>query len=226
MKLVLLHALPLDERMWEPQRAQFAEHEVVTPTLYGLGSSMDAWAAGVLAQVDGPLALVGASMGGYCALAIARRAPERVEALVLAGSRPDADSPERRAARDETIALVRREGAGALWERLRPRLFSEDAPEEVVERARGIALEQQPDGLVAALEAIRDRPDSTALAEQFGERFLGILGDGDPFVPLADARGLFAERVRVIHGAGHLPSLERPDEFNGELGDFLERWTT
>ena len=40
----------------------------------------------------GPL-LVGASMGGYCAVAAARLAPERVAGIVLAGSRPDPDSP-------------------------------------------------------------------------------------------------------------------------------------
>ncbi|MDX6510833.1 MAG: hypothetical protein QOE36_337, partial [Gaiellaceae bacterium] len=114
--VVLLHALPLDERMWEPQRALLAGREVVAPRLYGLGRSMDEWAEETLRLVDGPFVAVGASMGGYAALALARRAPERLRGLLIEGSRPDADSPERRAGRADTIRLIEEGGAPALWE--------------------------------------------------------------------------------------------------------------
>ena len=83
MTVVHLHALPLDERMWPGVEA---------PRLYGLGGTMDEWADAVLEAYPGKLILVGASMGGYCAVAAARRAPERLAGLVLAGSRPDADA--------------------------------------------------------------------------------------------------------------------------------------
>ena len=225
MKIVLLHAFPVDERMWEPQRDALADYELETPNLYRLGNSMDAWANGVLAAVSGDFAVVGASMGGYCGLAIARAAPERVRALVLVGSRPDADSDERRAGRDETIALIRRDGPSGLWDFLRPKLFSADAPADVVARAREIGLEQDPGGLVAALEAIRDRPDSSEVAEELGARFLLTVGDGDPFVPIEDARRLAGDRVNLIPGAGHLVSLERPDDLNPVLNRFLAQWT-
>ncbi|MDP8911552.1 MAG: alpha/beta fold hydrolase [Actinomycetota bacterium] len=211
--------------MWEPQRRALAAHEIFAPHLYRLGNSMDAWAQHVLEHVDGELAVVGASMGGYCALAIARAEPARVRALVLVGSRPDADSDERRASRDETIALIRRDGAAGLWELLRPKLFSGEAPPEVVARAREIAGEQDPGGLVAALEAIRDRADSTDVADALGSRLLLVVGERDPFVPVADARRLAHDRLHVIAGAGHLPSLERPDELNAVLTEFLARWT-
>src|SRR5919201_2966570 len=94
MTVLLLHALPLDERMWELQREAFPG--AVTPRLYGRGPSMKGWARGILDEVDGELVVVGASMGGYCALELVRQAPERVRALALVGSRVDADSPERR----------------------------------------------------------------------------------------------------------------------------------
>src|ERR687886_559667 len=79
MKLLLLHAFPLDERMWEPQRAAFGD--VVAPRLYGRGSSMEGWARSVLAEVDGEPLAVGAPMGGTDAVAVAR-------GLTL-GRRPD-----------------------------------------------------------------------------------------------------------------------------------------
>lgn len=222
MTLVLLHALPLDERMWEPQVDALGGADVVRPRLYDLGASMEQWADAVLGLFEGRAVLVGASMGGYCALAVARRAPERVAGLVLAGSRPDADSAERRAARADTIALIRERGAAGLWESMRPRLFPEDADPALVERARAIALEQEPDGLVRAVEAIRDRPDSTEAFEALGDRTLVVLGDRDPFVSPEEIR---APDLRVLPGCGHLPSMERAAEFDALLGEAIRRWT-
>jgi 3-oxoadipate enol-lactonase len=225
MQVVLLHAFPLDERMWEPQREALEGVDVRVPRLYGLGASMDEWAAALLADGTEPLLPVGASMGGYCALALARRAPERVLGVVLAGSRPDPDSDERRAARADTIETIRNDGAEGLWRAMRPRLFPPEAPAEVVERARRITLEQPRDDLVTGVEAIRDRPDSTDAARALGDRMLVAVGSRDPFVERDEAHA-FGDNaaVAVFEGAGHLPSMERPAEFNHVLMDFLSRW--
>src|ERR671935_3018036 len=158
MTVLLLHALPLDERMWEPQRD--ALPDAVMPRLYGRGSSMEGWARGILDEVEGEFTVVGASMGGYCALEVARQAPERVRGLALVGARVDADSPERREGRAKTIELIRARGAEGLWEDMRPKLFP-PAETDAVAFARELALEQRPDELVAAVEAIRDRRDPT-----------------------------------------------------------------
>ena len=222
MTVVLLHALPLDERMWEPNLDALAGHKVVSPRLYGLGSSMGEWARAVLERFDDRAVVVGASMGGYCALALARFAPERVQGLVLEGARADADSAERRAGRADTIRLIQSEGAAGLWESMRPKLFPDDADPAVVERARLLAVEQEPEGLVRAVEAIRDRGDSTDILQGLGERAVVVLGDRDPFVAPDEVD---AADVRVLPGCGHLPSLQRPNEFDAILREVLERWT-
>ena len=218
MTTVFLHALPLDERMWPGGTAL---------RLYGRGRTMDAWARSVLDEVDGELVLVGASMGGYCALAAARLAPERVRGLALVGSRAEADTPERREGRAKTIETIRRGGATALWEDMRPKLFPDGADEAVVERARGIALEQQPDDLVAAVEAMRDRADSTDVWASLEAPTLIAVGDRDPFVSaeeaMAHARAARDGACHVFEGCGHLPSMERPAEFERVLGGFLGR---
>ena len=107
VKVVLLHAYPLDERMWEPQLEALRDYEVVTPRLYGRGRTVDEYAASVLAEADGELALVGASLGGYTALAMAHLEPVRIRALALIDARVDADSPERRAGRAVTKSADR-----------------------------------------------------------------------------------------------------------------------
>jgi len=220
MKIAFLHALPFDERMWEPQLGEF---DAVAPTLYPLGSSFDEWALGVLQQVPGRFVAVGASMGGYTAAAIARLAPERLAGLVLSGSRADADPPERAPLRDEWIGIARERGGEGLWEAAARNFFAPGAPDGVVERARAIAAEQDPEGLVRAITAIRDRPDSTE-AVTSGIPLLVVAGELDPLIPVSVCETLAARspagRVEVLE-CGHLPSWERPDEFTAMLSAFV-----
>jgi pimeloyl-ACP methyl ester carboxylesterase len=214
--VVFLHAFPLDERMWEAG--------VAAPRLYGLGRSMDDWADAVLESHPGMVVLVGSSMGGYAALAAARRAPERLAGLLLVGSRPEADTPERFAKRAETIAIARERGAEGVWEAMHATLFDESSDPEVVARARELALDRSEDELVTALEAIRDRPDSTDAYRALGDRALTVVGDSDPFVPVEDAKRFEPDAV-VSPGTGHLVSLERPEEFRRVLDEAVARWT-
>jgi pimeloyl-ACP methyl ester carboxylesterase len=208
MTVLLLHAFPLDERMWHAQVASLADTAAtpVTPRLYGRGPSLDGWAAQLLAEVDGPFVAVGASMGGSCALALARRAPERILGLVLVGSRAAADSEERRAFRDGFVASLR-----------------EDPPQEMLE-ASGASGEE----LAQAMEAMRDREDLTGALRAFGGPVLLCVGDQDELLSVEDARALAGEALlgslEVFAGAGHLPSVEQPEQFNEALVEFLAQW--
>ena len=199
MTIVWLHAWPLDERMWERQLARFGGKAL---RLYGRGSSIDGWAEQILSEVEGDLVLVGASMGGYAALAMTRRAAERVRALVLVGSPAGADSPERKAFRDELI----------------PRLRAEGPPENA---AQGVSVEE----LVAAQEAIRNRRDSSGVVRTFaGQLVVGAGSEDELFTP-DEARQLAASasngRAVVFERAGHFMSLDRPDEFDAVVAEVL-----
>ena len=227
MRILLLHALPLDERMWEPQLDALAGHEVEAPNLYALpGSSMEVWATALLRSVPGEFVVVGASMGGYLALALARLAPERVLGLVLAGSRADADSPERKEGRQAAIARIKAEGAEGMWRLMEPVVAGDVVSGELRERMRAIALEQPPEGLVSAVRAIRDRPDSTDVVAGLAVPVLVIVGDRDPIAPVEYARELAGVgpqgKAVVLEETGHLPSLERPDRFDAELLELVD----
>jgi len=216
VKRLLLHAFPLDERMWEG-------YEGVAPRLYGRGGSIDGWAQQLAAEHDGPLAVVGASMGGYCAQRLLAHAD--VRALVLVGARAGADPPERLQARDETIRLIHEEGVAALWEKQRPALFTESADEAVVARARELALDQDPEELATAVAAMRDRSDSTDLLRETDAKLLVARGEYDPFLSVDEAHSMTNSARRgllyTFAGCGHLPSLERPRELEELLTEFL-----
>jgi pimeloyl-[acyl-carrier protein] methyl ester esterase len=225
MKVVLLHAFPLDERMWEPQLESLRDYDVSTPRLYARGASLDHWAASLLDEHEGALVLVGASLGGYAALAMTKRAPERVRALALIGARADGDSPERRAGRADTIELIESEGVEGFWENQRPKLLLKGASEQAVSRARELVLARNTEELTEAVAALRDRADNSETFTSFeGPSFVAV-GEGDEFFPPAEAESLAGRarrgRFRVFAGARHLPSLEQPDEFNAALAHFL-----
>ncbi len=207
--ILLLHGWPVSERVWVSQVSALrdAGFDVHAPHLYGRGPSIDDWAAQLLRELDGPLVPVGASMGGYCALALARRAPERVVGMALVASRADADSFERRKFRQEQIADLR---AGE-----RPPLADEDA---------------DLDRLAVAQEAMRDRLDLTGVVASFGGPLLVCVGDRDEIVSVDEAREL-AERaldgkLEVFPGAGHFVAVDQPERFNEVLLEFLSQWRT
>jgi pimeloyl-ACP methyl ester carboxylesterase len=210
VKVVLLHAFPLGPEMWAPQREALEGHEVVAPNLYDLGgSSVDAWAERILVDTDGEFAAVGASMGGYVGLAMAREAPERVRGLLLAGSRARPDDDARREAREKAIRTLREEGIEA-WA---PSAPAPPPPERTVEE------------LIRGTEALRDRRDATDVVAGFEGPLWILVGDNDPFLPVDEAREIVASapkgRLEIFQGVGHFPNVERRNRFNELLREFL-----
>ena len=227
--LLFLHAFPLDARMWEGQIPSFeqAGHEVIAPTLPGTvpDPSLSSWAARILELLPGDFIPVGLSMGGYLAFELWRQAPKRIPALVLADTRANADDEAGRAARDDTIRLLREEGFDAFWDGLAPKLFSSAASESLVGEAREIAAGQPTENLVATVEALRDRPDSTSTLADISVPTLVLVGSEDALTPPGAAKeilaGVSGARYAEIPGVGHLSPLESPAAFNEEPHLFL-----
>jgi pimeloyl-ACP methyl ester carboxylesterase len=227
--VLLLHAFPLDSRMWDGVAPVLAEagYGVVAPDLPGVDVELGfpAWAGHVLELVEGPFVPVGSSMGGYLAFELWREAPERIAALALLGSRATPDTPEQRLARDDSIQLLGERGREPFWEDLAPRLFAQGVDPAVVARAHEVALAQPVTGLVATQETIRDRADSRPTLGTIDVPVLVLVGEEDRLTPPADAEamaaGLADARLVRIPGAGHLAALERPDAVAAELAAFL-----
>jgi pimeloyl-ACP methyl ester carboxylesterase len=228
--VLLLHAFPLDARMWDGIRpaVERAGFDVVAPDLPGpdLELGFDAWARLVLGLVEGDFVPVGSSMGGYLSFELWRQAPERVVAAALVGTRATPDSPEQREARDDSIRLLGEAGREPFWEELAPRMVADDADPAVVAAARKVALEQPITALVATQETIRDRVDSRPTLSTIDVPVLVVVGAEDRLTPPSDSEAMVAAlsnaRFSRIDGAGHLAPLERPDAVAELLVDFLE----
>jgi pimeloyl-ACP methyl ester carboxylesterase len=210
VRVVLIHAFPLDDRMWDGQLEALEDEDVYIPYLYGLGgNSVDGWAEHVLERTEGELLVVGASLGGYIALAMARISPDRVRSLLLAGARATPDPPDRRELRDEMIKVVQAEGIEG-WNRE----FSPPGPPD-----------RETDELVRGIEALRDRPDATDVVTSFAGPLVVVVGDQDDILPVDEAREIAESapnsRFEVVEGAGHVVSVDAPDRFNRILLELL-----
>jgi pimeloyl-ACP methyl ester carboxylesterase len=234
--VLLLHAGIADGRMWAAQveALEAAGHRVVAPDLPGFGDA--ALEPGELSYVDvaaahvtAPAAVVGCSFGGRIALELASHRPELVDRLVLVGAGlGDWDWSESTRARfaEEEELIERGDLAGAAEQQARMWLAPDAAPavRELTEAMTLRSYEQQLP-LEEQVRATWPQPPAAERLAEIAAPTLVIVGSEDvaDIVAMAEhlATRIPAARLERIEGAGHLPSLERPDELNRLLLDFL-----
>ncbi len=237
MRVVLLHAGIADGRMWAPQleTLRSAGHEPVAPDLPGFGEAplvpptID-YVTFAATRLGGPGAVVGCSFGGRVALELAAARQPLVRALVLVapGLASTDWSEETQAGFAEEEALVEAGDLAGAAAQQAAMWLAPDATDGVRELTAAMTLrsyEQQlpVDGQVRA--SWPDPSAETRIAE-IDVPTLVVVGDRDKPELIALAERLAHElpdaRLETIEGAGHLPSLERPDELNRLLLDFLQ----
>ena len=238
--ILFVHGFPLDHEQWRPQLERLTAWRCIAPDLRGVkggaapagGYSMGGYAADLAAELDAAgvesAICCGLSMGGYVLFELLRRYPQRVRGLILCDTKAEPDTPEGKAGRDELARVAEREGAAAIAERLLPKLLGPSTRAQrprVVEVVRAMAARVQVAGLVGALAAMRDRPDSVPLLEEIRVPTLVLGGSEDEISPAAGMRAM-ALRIRgaryvEVPEAGHLAPLERPELVNGALEEFL-----
>jgi pimeloyl-ACP methyl ester carboxylesterase len=241
--LVLIHGFPLDRTIWSAQVRGLADvARVITPDLRGFGESplqrsatattMDDYAAdvaGLLDALDVEDAVIGGvSMGGYVAMAFHRAYPRRVRGLVLVDTRGGPDSEEARESRDQAAALARARGTAAVAAQMLEKMLTRANAHanEGMRLALSELMGAQPvEGVVAALSAIRDRPDSRPAKARITVPTLVVCGAEDELIPPSESEALRDAirwaRLVLIPGAAHLPNYEQPEAFNRAVREFL-----
>jgi 3-oxoadipate enol-lactonase len=228
---ILLHAGIADSRMYRQQVHTLAPARALDLPGFGTTAlepdSLDDRGYVRDALPDQPVTLIGTSLGGRIALELALEAPDRVAALVLVGpGLPGHEwSAEVRAfGAEEEEALERGDLDAAVDANVRLWL-ADDADPEV----RALVAEMQRNAFVLQQgHDYKDVPLVPPASERLAEvraPTLVVTGDEDvrDIHEIADklvAEIPGAERA-TIAGAGHLPSLERPDEFDRVVLAFL-----
>jgi len=170
-----------------------------SPDAYSM-SSYATFLVGILDQLKVRQAVIcGLSMGGYIAFELVRRFPERVRAAILCNTKAAADSPEAKRGRDALAAKAQDEGARAVAAELVPKVIAratrERQPDVVKEVTEMIARQPVP-GIVGALRALRERPDSTPLLAAIRVPVLVVAGDDDQIAPGGGNAGAGAHHPR------------------------------
>jgi len=237
--VVFLHGYPFDRTMWRAQLDGIKGHRLIAVDLRGFGASassnpaasIDDYAddvAALLSKLEIPRAVIaGLSMGGYVALAFAERHRDKLAALALLDTRAGADDDKGRQGRDASIATIGAEGTAGPNAAMMEKLFAEATVAEVRERVAAMMARATPEAMIAALGAMRDRPDRHGvLRDMAGIPTLILVGTEDRLTPpemsrlMAEA-AVGAELVEV-EGAGHLAPMERPATVGEALQRFLD----
>jgi pimeloyl-ACP methyl ester carboxylesterase len=172
----------------------------------------------------------GLSMGGIITLEFFRRHRSRVRALVLCDTRANPETPEGVTTREQRarLALERGdEGVRAIADAMLQNLLAPGVDAAVRSAVRDMMLGTSPAGLAAASRALGTRPDLRPALGSIDVPTLLIVGEEDAITPPEHMAGMQrsipGSRLIDIPGAGHLPPVERPDEFNRVLRAFVER---
>ncbi|MCX4981948.1 alpha/beta fold hydrolase [Streptomyces sp. NBC_00572] len=240
--LLLVHGHPFDHTMWQPQIDRFsATHRVIAPDLRGygrtpLGARRDKTGLGDFAEdlidlldalrID-DCVLAGLSMGGQIAMELYRRHPDRIRGLVLADTFPAAETDEGKAARNAMADRLLAGGAQAVREYADEVLDRMVAPynTHAAPHVHRMMCATDPAGAAAALRGRAERPDYRETLTKVPFPALVVVGRDDSYTPVADAEDMHAllphSTLAVIEEAAHLPNLERPDDFNAVLENYL-----
>jgi len=244
--VVLLHGFPFDRSLW---RRQFDvlqnDYRVVTPDLRGHGASevtvgtvtMESMAGDIERLMDHlqitRATIGGLSMGGYVALAFARLFPDRIQALVLADTRAQADTEEAKQNRAVQAEKAMTEGMKPIADAMLPKLVTAEtmaSRPEVVEHVRSMIMNTPPEGAAAALRGMAERQDQRPFLKRIDVPTLLIVGRNDPITPVADSelmnQAISGSRLEVIDDAAHVSNLEQSDRFNNALVGFLRSVAT
>src|SRR5437588_3420007 len=242
--LLFLHAFPLNRSMWSGELTTLLQEErqfrLVAIDWRGFGesdittgiSTMEQFADDVAGLMDElgmqDAILCGLSMGGYAAFAFLRKYPQRLKGLILADTRPGADTAEGRANRENVARLVLSEGTGAIADLQLPKLISENTRQyhpEVEARIRQMINAATPQGIAAASRGMAQRVDSTDLLPTIAFPTLVLAGEQDALTPPNVAQEYASSipnaQFVVIPNGGHLSNLEQPEAFLQALSGFL-----
>jgi pimeloyl-ACP methyl ester carboxylesterase len=240
MPIVLIHAFPTDQRMWQPQLDGLKKvYRVITVDLIGFGESIDTDGKAVTMEsyadeindvlnethIDNAI-IAGESMGGYVALAFLEKYPEKTNGLILSDTQAIADSDETKTKREATAKDILKNGTTQFVDTFMTKALTKDAPENTKNYLKNIMTSQRATGMASALRGMALRPDRTQILASTTLPILIITGEKDVVIPPQQSENMHQlakqSKLVTIPNAGHLSSLESPEMWNQAVIDFIK----
>jgi pimeloyl-ACP methyl ester carboxylesterase len=229
---VLLHGLNENQSMFSHWTHLRKNHEIFAPNIPPFGietpflenykmETYAEWLHNYLPK-DGTFYIAGHSMGGYIALAFAEKYPNRIEAIALINSTPEADSPERILNRNRTISLLQRKPS-TYFDGFFSVLF-ENAPamrmENRSKQLECIAKQTPPHEIIKVIEGLRDRKDRTLTLQSPSYSAHLIGGDRDSLISKANLEKIAISvnaNLHILPKIGHMAPWEAESDVENIL---------
>jgi 3-oxoadipate enol-lactonase len=239
--LVLLHPFPLNHHFWNSVSEQLStRYRLLLPDLRAHGDSELGEGPATMQKLSDDLSrlcreerikkafFVGVSIGGYLLFDFWRRHRDHVAALVLANTRPGAETHEGKVNRLQLADRVLREGTDRFIEEMLSKLLSQTTRTnrpDIVDAARKMMQAMSPGDIAGVQGGMAERADSVATLATINVPALIIAGEEDS-VPLSEfelmRQHILGSQLHVVSQAGHYAALEKPAEFGALLRTFFD----
>jgi pimeloyl-ACP methyl ester carboxylesterase len=239
--VILLHGFPFHHGIWDSFAEKLsAQFKVFTIDLPGFGKSDGLRPPFSIAQVAdhvlgwvkekkiGKSVLIGHSMGGYVALAMAQKAPELFNGLVLFHSTTFADSAEKRESRNKVLEFIDKNGVNAFTSNFIGPLFT-DPQHAAISKVRAISMEATAEAVKGYTQAMRDRPDTIEVLTTFPKPILFLAGEKDAGISVQSVQEQAARSPRVeayiLSNVAHMGMFENEKKSLEIIRSFLQKIT-
>lgn len=235
--VLLIHGFGEDHHVWDLLTSALeTEYSLIIPDLPGTGSSpaisdmsIDGLAETLLPLLPSePIAVIGHSMGGYIALAMLEKSPERLNSLGLFHSTSYADPEEKKANRRKSIEFIKQHGTFEFLKTSIPNLFSPLSKQKMQKEIDEFIAQQRnslPETLVSYYEAMISRPDRRHLLKESQVPVLFLLGKYDVAVPFSDGLAQChlpgISYIHILRRSGHMGMMEETETVKKALKNYL-----
>ena len=229
--VLLLPGLLCDASVWLQQSEALEDVADVTIADFSELDDFTDMARASLAlveHVEGPVDVVGHSMGGRVALEVWRIAPRRVRSLVLLDTGVHGVRPGEAESRQVLLDVSATQGMSALADAWLPPMVHPDRRTDaaLMDELHAMVMRASPEQHLRQINALLTRPDATSLLGTITVPTLVVAGRHDEWSPVAQheqiADAITGARLEIVEESGHMTTVERPDEINSLLRGWLK----
>jgi len=225
--LLLIPGMMCDSRLYTPQITEFSAERAVHVACVTKSETIEEMAQNVLSNAPAHFALAGLSMGGMVAMEMLRRAPERVTRVALMDTNSQSETPAIAATREpQIVGVMAGRLAEVMTDVMRPEYLAESPKRtEILALMQDMAITLGEGEFLRQSRALQRRPDQQKTLRKIRMPALVLCGAEDRLTP--PRRHEFMSELipyatlRIIDGAGHVPTLEAPEATNAALREWL-----